>query len=288
MTNLDLDVLRTFVTGMALGSFARAADRLGRSTSAVSAQLKKLEEQVGTPVVKKSGRGLALTPTGEIVLSYAKRLLELNDAAMAAVADTPLSGLLRVGFQEDFGEGLLTDVLGSFSRAHPAVILEARIARNAELESALNHSQLDLALLWQTPSAFMENEIGKIPLHWMGIPEQVETCLANGQPLPLVVFDAPCILRRHAIEALDCAGIPWRIAFTSSSLNGLWAAARAGLGVTPRTQVGKPADLPVVQTLPALPSLGICLPRASSEPNPIRDYLADIIEKQVGVFCRGS
>ncbi|NIG77306.1 LysR family transcriptional regulator [Klebsiella sp. Ap-873] len=288
MTNLDLDVLRTFVTGMALGSFARAADRLGRSTSAVSAQLKKLEEQVGTPVVKKSGRGLALTPTGEIVLSYAKRLLELNDAAMAAVADTPLSGLLRVGFQEDFGEGLLTDVLGSFSRAHPAVILETRIARNAELESALNHSQLDLALLWQTPSAFVENEIGKIPLHWMGIPEQVETCLANGQPLPLVVFDAPCILRRHAIEALDCAGIPWRIAFTSSSLNGLWAAARAGLGVTPRTQVGKPADLPVVQTLPALPSLGICLPRASSEPNPIRDYLADIIEKQVGVFCHGS
>ncbi|VEC01511.1 HTH-type transcriptional regulator gltC [Cedecea lapagei] len=286
MKNLDLDVLRTFVTGMTLGSFARAAERLGRSTSAISAQLKKLEEQIGKPVVKKSGRGLVLTPTGEIILSYAKRLLELNDAAMAAVADTQLSGHLRVGFQEDFGEGLLTEALGSFSRTHPSVKIEARIARNTELEFALNHSQLDMALLWQTPSTSVENEIGQIPLHWIGIPERIQEYLNNGQPLPLVTFDAPCILRHRAIEALDAAGLPWRIAFTSSSLNGLWAAARAGLGITPRTQVGKPVDLPVIHTLPSLPSLGICLQRSSPEPNPVRDCLEDIIEKQVRAFCR--
>lgn len=286
MTHLDLDVLRTFVTGITLGSFARAADRLGRSTSAVSAQLKKLEEQVGTPVVKKAGRGLALTPAGEIVLSYAKRLLELNDAAMAAVIGTPLSGHARIGFQEDFGEGILTEILGSFSRAHPEVMVEARIARNAELESAVVHSQLDMALFWQTPSAPAENEIGKIPLHWIGSAEWMENCFVQGEPLPLVTFDTPCILRSRAIEALDAAGLPWRIAFTSSSLNGLWAAARAGLGVTPRTRVGKPADLATLRTLPSLPPLGICLQRSSPAPNPVLDFLAAIIEEQVVAFCR--
>ncbi|NWC61907.1 LysR substrate-binding domain-containing protein [Cedecea sp. P7760] len=286
MTHLDLDVLRTFVTGITLGSFARAAERLGRSTSAVSAQLKKLEEQVGTPVVKKAGRGLALTPAGEIVLSYAKRLLELNDAAMAAIVGTPLSGHVRVGFQEDFGEGILTEILGSFSRAHPAVMVEARIARNAELESAVGHSQLDMALFWQTPSAPVENEIGKIPLHWIGSAARMEDCIVQGEPLPLVTFDTPCILRSRAIEALDAAGLPWRIAFTSSSLNGLWAAARAGLGVTPRTLVGKPADLTTLRSLPSLPPLGICLQRSSPAPNPVLDFLATIIEEQVVAFCR--
>ena len=87
--NFDLDVLRTFVTGIELGSFAKAADRLGRSTSAVSAQLKKLEEQAGTPVLRKSGRGMVLTEAGETMLAYARRLLELNDEAAAALGVDP-------------------------------------------------------------------------------------------------------------------------------------------------------------------------------------------------------
>src|SRR6478609_4842573 len=88
----DLDVLRSFVTGVELGSFAKAADRVGRSTSAVSAQLKKLEEQAGTPIFRKAGRGLALTEAGETMLGYARRLLELNDEAAAAIHDVELEG----------------------------------------------------------------------------------------------------------------------------------------------------------------------------------------------------
>src|SRR3954470_14570576 len=98
----DLDVLRTFVTGMELGSFAKAAERLGRSTSAVSAQLKKLEEQVGAPVLRKSGRNMVPTPTGEVLIAYARRLLELNDEASHAVNGTDLEGALRLGVAEDF------------------------------------------------------------------------------------------------------------------------------------------------------------------------------------------
>lgn len=286
MTHLDLDVLQTFVSGIELGSFSRAADRHGRSTSAVSAQLKKLEEQVGAPVVKKAGRGLALTPTGEIVFSYAKRLLALNDAAIVAASGARLGGKVRVGFQEDFGEGVLTDILGDFTRAQSAVIVEARIARNAELESAVQRSQLDMALLWQTNTGSLQNELGKIPLHWIGSAERVAECLAAGQPLPLALFDAPCILRTRALEALDAAGISWRIAFTSSSLNGLWSAARAGLGITARTLVGKPDDLAVLHTLPRLPALGLCLQHGSSGDKPTLDFLTKLIEERIAIFYR--
>ena len=94
---LDLDALRSFVVGIELGGFARAADRLGRSTSAVSAQLKKLEGQAGAPILRKSGRGLALTPTGETLLAYARRLIELNDEAVAAARGVELEGWVGSG-----------------------------------------------------------------------------------------------------------------------------------------------------------------------------------------------
>jgi DNA-binding transcriptional LysR family regulator len=119
LTNLDMDALRSFVAGIEAGSFAQAADLLGRSTSAVSAQLKKLEEQTGAELVRRSGRGLALTDGGEVMLSYARRLLSINDEALSAVQGPELAGWVRLGIQEDFGESLLPQVLGRFARAHP-------------------------------------------------------------------------------------------------------------------------------------------------------------------------
>src|SRR5579863_9447689 len=131
--NFDLDVLRTFAAGMELSSFAKAADRLGRSTSAVSAQLKKLEGQAGATLLRKEGRGLALTAAGETMLAYARRLLELNDEAVAAVHEVEIEGWVRLGLQEDFAETLLPTVLARFGRAHPKVRIEAQVARNFEL-----------------------------------------------------------------------------------------------------------------------------------------------------------
>ncbi len=144
----DLDVLRSFVAGMELGSFAKAAERLGRSTSAVSAQLKKLEEQAATPIFRKSGRGLALTEAGETMLGYARRLIELNDEAASAIRDVELEGWGRLGLQEDFGETVLPDVLGRFARAHPKVRIEARIANSRELAERIVSGRLDIALAW--------------------------------------------------------------------------------------------------------------------------------------------
>src|SRR5689334_25086983 len=101
-TTFDLAVLRSFVAGVDLGSFARAADRVGRSTSAISAQIRKLEEQAGTPLFRKEGRGLALTAAGEAMLGYARRMVALNDEAVTAVRGTDLSGGIRLGLQEEF------------------------------------------------------------------------------------------------------------------------------------------------------------------------------------------
>jgi len=147
-TNFDMDALRSFCEGVALGSFAKAADRLGRSTSAISMQMKKLEGQAGTDLLRKSGRGLELTAAGELLLGYARRILDLNDEACAAVTGMHLDGAVRLGLQEDFGEGLLSNVLARFTRSHPDLQIEAVIARNADLIAQLQAGKLDLALAW--------------------------------------------------------------------------------------------------------------------------------------------
>ncbi|MGO8103977.1 LysR substrate-binding domain-containing protein [Rhizobium leguminosarum] len=286
-TIFDLDVLRTFSTGMELGNFAKAAERLGRSTSAVSAQLKKLEEQAGTPIFRKAGRGLALTDAGETMLGYARRLLELNDEAAAAVNSVELEGWVRLGLQEDFGETLLPDVLGRFARAHPKVRIEARVVRNAELLERVTSGKLDLALAWSDGALTAHCErIGEVPMRWIGPSEgQPGWQAASGEPMPLASLEAPCLLRSAATKALDEAGISWRLAFVSPSLGGLWAATAAGLGLTIRTPIGLPAKVrplaPKTIGLPDLPKLGLVLHRAEAEPQPAAARLAELVLQSV-------
>ncbi|EQD56683.1 transcriptional regulator protein, LysR family, partial [mine drainage metagenome] len=163
------DVLRSFMLGIKLGSFAKAAEHLGRSTSAVSAQLKKLEDQVDSPILRRSGRGMVLTPTGEILFSYAKRLLELNDEAATSVQGIELEGCVRLGLQEDFGEHFLTEALGNFSRAHPRIRIEARVSRNAELLELVTGGRLDLALAWDSGNGTPYSQfVTELPMCWIG------------------------------------------------------------------------------------------------------------------------
>lgn len=287
----DLDVLRSFATGMELGSFAKAADRLGRSTSAVSAQLRKLEDQAGTAIFRKAGRGLALTEAGEIMLAYARRLIDLNDEAAAALHGVALEGWVRLGVQEDFGESLLPAVLGRFARAHPKVRIEARVARNVELIERVTAGRLDLALAWDDGAGTPHSEfVAEFPMRWIGpvqayASEDGQAWHGGGAPLPLVAFDRPCLFRTAATAALDRAGISWRVAFTSPSLSGLWAATAAGLGVTIRTPAGLPANVralaPGEIQLPALPPLALALHRAETEPGPATARLAAILTQAV-------
>lgn len=280
----DLDVLRSFVSGIELGSFAKAAERLGRSTSAISAQLKKLEDQAGKPLLRRAGRGMVLTDAGEVMLAYARRLLELNDEAATAVRGGELEGSIRLGLQEDFGETLLPEVLGRFARAHPKVRIEAHIARNAELLSRIDAGRLDLALAWEAGARPVHAEhLGTLPMRWIGAArDRSRESPHETEPLPLVMLESPCLLRTAAIDALDRAGIAWRMAFTSASLAGVWAAVAAGLGITLRTPLGLPASVRQLDAaLPKPGTLGLALHRSESGLTPATAQLASIVRQDL-------
>jgi DNA-binding transcriptional LysR family regulator len=289
-TNLDMDALRSFATGVELGSFTQASDRLGRSQSALSAQLRKLEDQVGKPLVKKAGRRLAPTDAGEVMLSYARRLLELNDEAVAAVRGSEVEGWVRLGLPQDFAEYSLPDVLGRFARAHPKVRVEARVDRNAELIDRLLAGKLDLALSWGERDATPHAEcVAELPIVWIA-PADGPASRAGGEPLPLVAFEPPCVFRAAGVAALDKAGIPWRIAFTSPSLAGLWAATAAGLGITLRTSAGLPSRLRALGAgeggLPRLPKISLILHTVEAMPSPGVTRLAAILRETLAVSVR--
>lgn len=283
--NFDLDALRSFVTGVDLGGFGKAADRVGRSASAVSAQLKKLEDQIGAPILQKAGRALVLTPTGELFLGYARRLLSLNDEAAIAVRGMHLSGSVRIGLQEDFGEHLLSRMLGDFARAHPQVAVEIHLVRNTELVRLMAEGRLDLALAWDTGAELPYGEdLGQLSLCWIGSAELAVMGDGQARPLPLVAFEAPCVMRGAATAALDSSGLSWRIAVASMSLVGVWTAVGAGLGITVRTQIGMPNHLVVLDGLPALPKVGLKLYRASSMQSDAVRRLADIVVDAAAEF----
>ncbi|ASG19634.1 DNA-binding transcriptional LysR family regulator [Nitrospirillum viridazoti] len=294
--NLDMDVLRTFVTGFELGSFARAAERLGRSQSAISTQLRRLEDQIGRPLVQKSGRGLALTPAGESLLSYAKRLLDLNDEAVDGIRGAEVAGWVRLGLPQDFAETWLPGVLNRFNRAHPKVRVEVQVDRSTPLTEKTVKGELDLALIWGdgrgTPYA---RQVAELPIAWIGRPDWPGMVALEGEPLPLAVLPAPCAFRSAAVAALDGAGLPWRLAFTSPSLSGLWAAAEGGLGLTVRTTVTMPRTLsvldPAATGLPPLPRVPLALHRAEADPSPAAARLAgillDTIRDELGLPAEG-
>jgi DNA-binding transcriptional LysR family regulator len=287
LANLDMDVLRTLAVAMDLGGFAKAAERLGRSQSAVSLQMRKLEERVGRPLFRRQGRGLALTDAGDVVLGYARRILELNDQAVAVARGISLEGSVRFGLPQDFGDTWLPGVLARFSRIHPSVLLEARVDRTHKLVERFARGGLDLALLWGSPPPIGDTvTVLRLPMAWIG-PKGFS--VAPGEKIPLALFEAPCVFRQPGVDALEKARRPWRLAFTSPSLSGLWAAAAAGLGVTIRTALALPARLAILDRssgLPKLPQIELSLCAAKTNPSQavarLREILLDELSGALG------
>lgn len=280
MINLDLDTLRTLVVANDLGGYGQAATRLGRTPSAISLQMKKLQADVGATIFRKSGRGVALTEAGEIVLRYARRMLALNDEVLDTVRGASLAGRIRIGVSQDFAETVLPRALSQFTKHYPLVQLEVRIEGNAVLVEAVSKGEIDLVLVVghaQRPSAIT---LGTIDLVWIA----GRDFAPRDEPLPLVVLGAQCVFRKEAIESLDAAGHPWRIAAVSPSLAGLWALGMAGLGVTVRSALGVPRSLVSHKTLFDLPRLGafpVTLHAAAGGLSPgverLRDILRDVV-----------
>lgn len=278
--SFDIEALRTMVTGTELGSFARAALHLGRSQSAISMQLKKLEEQAGKPLFRRSGRGLVPTEAGDALLVYARRIIDLHDEAAASIGAAATTASIRMGLPQDFFEDVMPEAITQFSRHRPNVHIEVRAGRNYALEEEVRAGHLDLALAFVKAGRDRNKErLKALPLYWLA--GKVTTFEAVA--VPLVLFDHPCLFRQSAIQALEASARRWRIALTTPSLPGVWAALRFGHGITVRTAHRIPPgirDVGIELDLPKLPSLELRL-LTGAELSPAAAELADILKQVV-------
>ena len=279
---LDLEHLRTLAALQDLGSLDRVAQHVGRTASAVSVQLRLLEARCGRPLFRKVGRRLMLNTAGETVLGYGRRMLQLNDHLLQQLQGDAHPVGIRLGVPQDVAEKALARVLAKFGRAHPEVDLRVTVGGNAELAEQFARGALDLAVTFEPDTGSGGELIGRVPLRWLA---SLELRWDGDTPLPLVMFEPPCVFRRAALESLDRAGFPWRPAFTSPSLSGLWAAVSAGLGVTVRSELGVPSGIVRVpdDSMPPLPPLGLWLHGVSgpSALEALRAALREVLQPAV-------
>jgi DNA-binding transcriptional LysR family regulator len=280
--SFDMDALRTMVVGVDLGSFARAASQLGRSQSAVSMQLKKLEQQAGRPLLRRDGRGLVPTEAGDALLAYARRIIALNDEAAASLHATVATASVRLGLPQDLFEDVMPDAIMRFSRQRPSVHVEVRAGRNHALQEDVRAGRLDVAVAFFQPgSDKYGTRIASLPMLWLGGKGLAKP--SADDPIPLVVFDHPCLFRQTALQTLEGKRRRWRLSLTTPSLPGVWAALRSGYGVSVRPAHPVPAGIRNVGPefdLPQLPPIELRMLTAS-ELSPAASDLRDILDQVV-------
>ncbi|MBO1017927.1 LysR family transcriptional regulator [Achromobacter sp. SD115] len=262
----DLDLLHSFVSVVDAGGFTAAGERVHRSQSTVSQQIRKLEETLECALFIREGRQVSLTEDGERLLGYARRMLALSTEVREAVSGRKRVDVIRLGIPDDFAADTLTILVSEFARTRPGVRLSVRCDLTSALTRALERGDLDVALLKREPGAGPALAAWPEQLHWIGAPG-VEVSLA--EPVPLVAFPQGCIYRNRAIHALEAAGRHWRIAYESPNLMGLQAALTGGLGVALLERRCLLPDHQIIDAeLPPVPptELALCLADTVREP----------------------
>ncbi|MET0374724.1 MAG: LysR substrate-binding domain-containing protein [Rhizorhabdus sp.] len=267
--NLPTTLLRSFVAIVDTGSMLNAAEQVFVTQSALSLQIKRLEELVQQALFTREGRRLVLTPPGTVLLDYSRRVLALHDEAIAAVSAGHFAGPVRVGMVQDFADSLLTGLLARFSALHPDSQIYARVAGTAELLTMLERGQLDIIIGYA--AADDPTAIKTAPMAWYGNPD-----LALRGVIPLAVLERPCRFREAAIASLDAAGLSYRIAIETPNLTTLRAAVEAGLGLTCRTHLFLPNAASLSDAgLPALPRVA-CIVAKGAELTQATSRLAEL------------
>jgi DNA-binding transcriptional LysR family regulator len=250
----DSDLLQTFVAVVDCGGFARAGLRRHLTQSTVSQQMQRLEDRVGQPLFAPAGRKRVLTESGETLLRHARKILTMYDAAAAALRGADGGGVVRIGVPQDFAEERLPGCLRALHRSHPGVRVEVRVGVSRQLRSLVDDAVLDLAVVLHDPKGRPGALLAHKRAAWLAAPRFEPP--AQGEPWPLALFDPPCIVREIALQALDAERISWRIAYSSPSLTGIFAAVRAGLAVTPRLADDSGRGLRLLDRRAGLPTLG--------------------------------
>ena len=228
---LELDVLRTFIAIAETGSFTLAANAVFRTPSAVSMQIKKLEETLGVSVLSRDARSVSLTQDGEMLMGYARRMLALNREAVSKFIVPDIAGVVRLGSPDDYGERVLPSVLKRFAQTHPCIAVDVTIDQSVNLRRRMAERQLDLTLFTVCRHVPPEAEVLLTePIVWGGAKGG---CAHLREPLPLSIWEENCVWRADALEALGREGRDYRIAYMSAHTAGQRAAILADLAVAP-------------------------------------------------------
>jgi DNA-binding transcriptional LysR family regulator len=274
---IDVDQLRTFIAIVETGSFTKAAEVVHKTQSAVSMQMKRLEERLDRPVFARDGRASKLTEDGERLLDYARRIVKLNVEALAAFDEAKLTGRVRLGLPDDYADRYLPEIMARFSRAYPGVELTVMCEPSVELVDLIDANELDLAIITNCGSSRASETFRRERLLWVAS-NRHSTHLE--QPLPLALGRPSCVWRRAAIEALETIGRPHRILYTSANASAVASAVLSGLavsvfpesGLRPGMRVLSPAD-----GFPDMPGCGVGLIRNPHEASALADALAEHI-----------
>jgi DNA-binding transcriptional LysR family regulator len=274
--SLDLDQLRTFVAIAESGSFTRAAGAVHKTQSAVSMQMRRLEERIGKPIFVRDGRASKLTEEGERLLVYARRMIRLSEETLAAFDESELSGSVRLGTPDDYADRFLPEVLARFARSNPRVEVSVVCEPSAELIRQAKASELDLAIVTNCGEGAVE-VIRREPLLWVA----AHHASFPSEVLPLALAKPACIWRAAALDALDGVGRSYRVLYQSANSTAIAAAVTAGLAVTVLTESALRPGMRVLgeaEGFPRLPACEIGLVRARRRPaTAIVDKLAEHI-----------
>ena len=274
---LDIDLLRSLVAFADSGSFTKAAGVIGRTQSAVSMQMKRLEEMVGKPLFARDGRDLTLTHDGERMVGYARRMLKLHEEAVASFAEPMLTGTVRVGIPDDYAVMVLPILFSRFAESYPGIHLEVHCDSSEALYPGIKSGALDLAVLTEHDNAAGGSVLRQEPVVWATSRQHLTHRL---DPLPMAVFPVPCIFRKWAMDELDARGRPYRVAYSSRSMTAISVAVSAGLAVAPIARSSMNSEMRVLTEadgFPPLPEVRISLFRASNAADPAINRLIDHI-----------
>jgi DNA-binding transcriptional LysR family regulator len=274
---IDADHLRTFIAIAESGSFTRAAEVVHKTQSAVSMQMKRLEERLGRSIFARDGRGSKLTDDGERLLDYARRIVKLNVEVLTAFSDTELSGRVRLGVPDDYADRYLPEIMARFSHVYPAVEVTVICEPTIELFQRIEANELDLAIVTDCESNRASESFRRERLLWV-TSNRHSTHLE--ERLPLALGRPTCGWRRAAIECLESIGRPYRVLYTSANAGAVAAAVLSGLAISVFAESGLRTGMRVLSPadgFPELPSCRVGLVRNPHERSPLAEALAEHI-----------
>jgi DNA-binding transcriptional LysR family regulator len=252
---IDVDHLRTFLAIAETGSFTRAADLVHKTQSAVSMQMKRLEERVGRPIFARDGRASKLTEDGERLLDYARRIIKLNVEALAAFNDADLSGRVRLGVPDDYADRYLPEIMARFSRAYPGVEFTVTCEESIDLVKRIETDEIDLAIVTATESNRVTDTFRQERLLWVSSSRHA---VHMEDVVPLALSRPSCAWRRAATQRLDSIGRAYRIAFSSGNAGAIASAVLAGLAISVSPESGLRPGMRVLTPGDGFPDLPPC------------------------------